>query len=221
MANVVHPVRPEFAKRYAVSHRAPPEPNSETLPAEVAARLFARASELDVAYGDNIAVPDRRAMTDLRVVADLRAAAIEAGISARAFDAALAELAGTAPERVPEVGGKPRPRRVWALAAGVMAFIAVGVVAVQQSRPWKHSVPTVDEAFVLRCMTADEAAGLVLPVLGDPTNSQLKASAQTPRVLTVRTTPAQMRNVRAVLAEHEPTGSQAVCAPRSASNVTP
>jgi hypothetical protein len=82
-------------------------------------------------------------------------------------------------------------------------------------------VPTVAEAFVLRCMTANEAAGLLLPVLGDLANTQLKASAHTPRVLTVRTTPAQMRNVRAVLAEHDGTGSPATCAPRPASTVTP
>ena len=201
-------------------HRPPPGPNARDLPAEVAARLLARASELDVAYGDDVAVAGRHAVTDLRAVADLRAAATEAGISARAFDAALAELEGAEQAPVPDVAGKLRRRpRMWALAVGVATVIAAGVVTVVQLRPWTPTAPTVEEAFVFRCMSAEEATSLILPVLGDPRNTQLSIHPSAPRVLTVRTTPAQMRNVRTVLAEHEGTGSPATCPARPTSAV--
>src|SRR5947209_553377 len=51
----------------------------DRVPADIAARLTARAAEIDAADADNVSV------------AELRTAAIEAGIGAEAFDAAVAE----------------------------------------------------------------------------------------------------------------------------------
>ena len=60
--------------------RHSPKPNPEVLSEPVRTRLLERATELDAAYRVG------------GTVAELRAAAIEAGISASAFDAALAEM---------------------------------------------------------------------------------------------------------------------------------
>ncbi|MEO7520176.1 MAG: hypothetical protein ABIW79_00030 [Gemmatimonas sp.] len=195
-------------------HRPPSlEASAEVVPAEVAARLLARASELDMQYGDDNAVVTQSVEIDLRAVTDLRKAAIEAGISRRAFDAAFAELGRVEQDRVPDVSRRPMRRsRMWGLVAAAVTVIAAGAIAVEQSRPWMPTAATVEEAFVLRCITAEEATPLVLSVVGDPRNTQLTIHTSAPRVLTIRTTPAQMRNVRAVLAEYEGTGSPAGCA---------
>ena len=60
--------------------RHSPKPNPEVLSEPVRTRLLERATELDAAYRVG------------GTVAELRAAAIEAGILAPAFDAALAEM---------------------------------------------------------------------------------------------------------------------------------
>ena len=194
-----------------------PELDAGLLPADAAARLLARASELDMALRDSDAVLDHHVANDVRAVTDLRTAAIQAGISARAFDVALAEMIGTEQARVPDGSEAPRRLfRMWTLAAAAATLIAVGTVALEQSWPWRPAVPTVDEAFVLRCMTAEDAVPLILPVIGDLRNTEFTSNQRTPRVLTVRTTQANMRNVRSVLAEHEGTGSPATCVPRTA-----
>jgi hypothetical protein len=72
-----------------VERRPAAPPDLQVLPDREAARLLARASELDA---------ERRAGTP---VTELRAAAAEAGISAPAFEAALA---------APRAGGGTRSR---------------------------------------------------------------------------------------------------------------
>lgn len=191
-------------------HRLPAEPDAEVLPESAAARLLARASELDAARGAGAAVTE------------LRAAAAEAGISARAFDAALAELHGTGQARVPAVSGRLRRRpRTWALAAGLAALIGAGALAVTQTRvPAGAAAPVVEEAFLLRCLSPGEAAELIRPLLTLPTNGIVYSPAHAPRVLTVRATPAQIQNARSVLDRYESAGSPA-CAPGPAPAVNP
>lgn len=109
--------------------RPPPDSDAERLPASAAARLIERASELDVHHAAGSAV------------ADLRAAAAEAGISARAFNAALAELHGQENAPVPEVQVVPRTR----------------------SRKWV--APVVEASILLRCLSPGEAAALMSPLL--------------------------------------------------------
>src|SRR5688572_27726870 len=101
-----------------MQHRLPPKPEPEVLTESVAARLLARASELDAARLAGVSV------------SELRAAAVEAGISTRAFDAALAELQGAEQARVPDVTAQPRRApKTRALAAKVAALVfAAGAV---------------------------------------------------------------------------------------------
>jgi len=108
----------------------PREPTAagNVIPEELASRLLARASELDVLRSD-----------DLTIV-DLRAAAAEAGISGPAFDAALSELRRTGRVRTSE--DVPHRRNVlrWgtALIAGA-ALIAGGIFAA--TRPHASNPP--------------------------------------------------------------------------------
>lgn len=173
--------------------------DAEVLPDPVTARLLSRASELDAARGAGA------------TLVELRAAAVEAGISARAFDAALAELHGAGQGRLPDVSGQPRRRpQMWALGVGIAALIAAAPAA----------APMVQEAFLLRCLSPGEAAELIRPVLGLRTNSVVYSPAHAPRVLTIHATPAQIRNVRSVLDRYEGAGSPA-CARGPAPAVTP
>lgn len=99
-------------------------PISNVLPDAIASRLLARASELDALRNDDVAV------------ADLRAAAAEAGISAPAFDAALAELRHTG--RVPANDGLPRRRRGVRSGAALLAgavVIAAGILVTRLPSP--------------------------------------------------------------------------------------
>jgi hypothetical protein len=189
-----------------VQKRFHAEPDTERLPEPAATQLLTRASELDAA---------RAAVFS---VADLRAAASEAGISACAFDAALAELQGTGQAHVPDVRGQPRRRsRLWAFAAAGVALIAAGALAVSHRAPAGEAAvpgaPMVDEAIVLRCLSPGEAAELIRPLLRLRSNTVVYAPAHAPRVLTVRGTPAQLRHVKAVLEKYEGASSPA-CAPR-------
>lgn len=170
---------------------------TKVLPEPAAAQLLARASELDAA---------RLASAE---IAELRAAAAEAGISTGAFDAALSELQAVERAPVPDVGGQHRRARRWALGAGVAALIAAATLAWTQMRaPTAVAAPIVEEAIVLRCLAPGEAAEFVRPLLGD-LGTVVYSPAQAPRVLTIRATPAQIEDIRAVLDQHEAAGSPA------------
>ncbi len=184
-------------------HR-PDEPDGEVLPEQIASRLLTRASELDAA---------QRAGT---VVAELRAAATEAGISPAAFEAALSELHEEKAQVPAAVDPRWRVRR-WAVVSAVLAaLLAIGTLYVgRRVTPTVASAGTVEEAFLLRCLTPGEAAELVRPILSLSTNTVVYSPDHAPRVLTVRATPEQLRNVRSVLERHEGTGSGA-CAARPA-----
>jgi len=177
-----------------VQHRRPADRDAEVLPDKVATRLLARASELDAAGAK---------------VSDLRAAAAEAGISTRAFDEALAELEE---EQVPDVSVlPPRRSRMWMLAAGVAALIAI--FAIGRTFPPAASgttAPMIEEAIQLRCLSAGQAAALIRPHLNLRTNT-IVYSAGAPGVLTIRATAAQIQNVKSVLDQYEssPPGSPA------------
>jgi hypothetical protein len=191
----------------------PTHPDPEPLPEPVAARLLARASELDAALRAGSVAVD-----------DLRAAAGEAGISARAFDAALAELREGEEARVPDVGGpRRRRRRPWALvAAGVALFVVstwvVARRAVPPDVPAVGGVPMVHEAILLRCLSATEAIALIRPHLTHPENTAQFARGS--RVLTVRATPAQLLELKAALEQYEGTGSP-TCPSRPPGAATP
>lgn len=180
--------------------RLPAEPNSEVLSNPVAERLLERASELDAALrGGTLAV------------SELRSAATEAGISPQAFDAALAELRDTEEASAPNVTAPPPARRrTWALAAAVMALIAVGTLGVARRAPVDAAgAPMIERAFLVRCLSADQAAALIRPVLDLPTNTVVVSPERAPGVLTVRATSAQFEKVRLVLDPYEGAGAPA------------
>jgi hypothetical protein len=176
--------------------RRPTDPDAEVLPAKVAERLITRASELDAAF------------TSGATLAELRAAAAEAGISSRAFDAAVAEMR-VAEEAPPVAQPKSRKRpALMALAAGIgVLFLAsTALVSVRASSGDASAVTSmVEEAIVLRCVTAREAIGLVRPVRHPSTTLTIRPEA--PRILRVRGTDAQIRDIRSVLAPFEGDGA--------------
>jgi hypothetical protein len=92
------------------------------------------------------------------------------------------------------------------IAAGALFVIPRMVVSTSSAGP-----PMVEQAFLLRCLAPGEAAELVRPLLELPANRVAYSPVNAPRVLTVHATPAQLRNVRSVLDEHERPGS-AACA---------
>ena len=179
-------LREDFDFRREVSMKGPHRPvlEREVLPNQLSERLLARAAELDAAQrvGANIA--------------ELRAAAAEAGISPAAFDTALEELRGV--QQAPAVPSPRRRPRIGGLALALLAVILVGSFAVGRAVV-PPTIPTIEQAFLLRCLPVGEAAELVRPML-EPQSGMIMASpTRAPRVLTVRTTPEQMPVVRALL----------------------
>jgi hypothetical protein len=190
-----------------MQHRRPVRPVAEVLSEPDAARLLARASELDAANRGGAAV------------ADLRAAAAEAGISTGSFDAALGELEAAEQARVPDVSGRRQRARRWAFGAAVAALIAVGTLAVLEMRApgdaaTPGGVPIVEEAVLLNCLSPAEAAEVIRPILDEQTTIVVSPD-RAPRVITIRATPAQMERVRSVLDRYEGAGSTA-CATNTA-----
>jgi hypothetical protein len=195
-----------------VDHRHPANRDDEVLPDPVAARLLDRASQLDAALRTGAPV------------AELRAAAAEAGISAAAFDAALAELRAAEEQRTRQATERPRRSRARPLAAVLLGLAAFASMAVfRRATPVDNAaaaaVPVVEQAFLLRCLSSGEAAELMRPLLQLPTNTIVHSPARAPRVLTVRGTAEQMASVKALLDKHESAGS-AACASPSAPAVT-
>lgn len=190
-----------------MDHRHPANRDDEVLSDPVAARLLDRASQLDAALRTGAPV------------AELRAAAAEAGISAAAFEAALAEMRAEDEQRTPRA--VDRTRRAWArpLVVGLLGLAAFASMAVVRTPTpageAAASVPTVEQSFLLRCLSPGEAAELIRPLLQLPANTIVHAPARAPRVLRVTGTAEQMASVKALLDKHESAGS-AACASRPA-----
>lgn len=186
--------------------RLPTNRDDEVLPEPVAARLIDRAIEIDGALRTGAPI------------AELRAAAAEAGISAAAFEAALAELRAAGEQRAPKA--TERRRRSWerplvAALLGLAAFVSMAVVRIpnQVGDAAAAAVPTVEQAFLLHCLSPGEAAELVRPLLQLPANTIVHSPARAPRVLRVRGTAEQMVSVKALLDKHESAGSAACATP--------
>jgi len=189
-----------------VDHRHPANRDDEVLPEPVAARLIDRAIELDAAQRTGAPVDE------------LRAAAAEAGISALAFEAALAELRASEDQRTHRASERPRRSRARpfvAVLVGLAAF--VGYAGLRRATPVDNAsaaaVPVVEQAFLLRCLSPGEAAELMRPLLQLPTNTIVHSPARAPRVLRVRGTADQMTSVKALLDKHESAGSAACALP--------
>ncbi len=170
-----------------------PEPERDVLPSHVSDRLLARAAELDAAL---------KGGTEL---AKLRAAAAEAGISSSAFDAALDEMRGAG--QAPAVQSSRRRPRIAALVLGVSALALAGAVTVSRG-VGAPTVAMVEQAFLLRCLPPGEAAELMRPVLKRASNAVMFSPVHAPRVLTVRATPEQMGELRALLDRHDDAACQ-------------
>ena len=171
-------------------------PDAEPLPEPMASRVLTRASELEAKHSADA------------TVAELRAAALEAGISVPAFDAALAEIRAGEQPQVLETSGPPTRRSRLGTVAAVIAVLAVAAmytvsrrvvpVSAVEARP-----AVVEEAVLLRCLPAGEAAELIRPLLSLPTNTIVNSPEVAPRVLTIRATPEQMQKVRALLEKQQ------------------
>jgi len=177
----------------------PPEPDRDIIPQRVAERLLARASVLDATQAAG------------STVTALRAAALEAGISEGAFDAALAELRGAEQTGAPEVRERPRrPLRMWAMAAMVVALVAVSRLAFPVGAPPTPIAATmVEEPLLLQCLSPAEATELIRPLLPLPDNTIV--ASRDSRVLTIRGTPEQIGDVLSTLDRYE-TGGSPACA---------
>lgn len=188
-----------------MDHRHPANRDDEVLPEPVATRLIDRAIELD------------RALRTGAPVAELRAAAAEAGISAAAFEAALAELRAAEGQRIFTPTEQPRRSRARPLVAvllGLAAFASMAFFrAITPAGDAAATVPVVEQAFLLRCLSPGEAAELIRPLLQLPTNTIVHSPARAPRVLRVGGTAEQLVSVKALLDKHESAGSAACATP--------
>ena len=195
-------------------NRPPQEPDPERLTQSAAERLLTRASDLDAAHG---------AGSDVRA---LRSAAAAAGISMPAFDAALAELREADKAPLLEVRDQLRRRaRFWGLSVAGMLVFALGAVfffwLVRRSPvDAKPDVPDVEEAILLSCLSPGEAADMVRPLLNLQSNTIVISPERAPRVLTLRATPTQLEEVKAILSKFEDPASQ-TCATRPTPPPTP
>jgi hypothetical protein len=160
-------------------------------------RLLARASELDVADRSGAAVND------------LRAAAMEAGISASAFDKALAEMRDAERPRVPAF--PIRRSRVRPLMAAAVGMIVAGLLVLGRtlSTPIPATPAMTEEAIVLRCLAPAEAAELIRSDLQLKTNAVWFSEDRAPHLLNVRGTRDQISRVKATLDDREQPNSPA------------
>lgn len=185
------------------------ERERKVLSEQLATRVLTRASELDAALKAGA------------TVAELRRAALEAGISAEAFEAALAELQDDA-ARVPDAnvrrvrGGRGgRGGRSWFFAVVIGLVMTVGAYGIARRRtPDVLAVPMVEEAFVLRCLAPGQAAALVRPLMRLPQNTVTISPERAPGMITGRGTPDQMQQVRLLLDRYEEPAACPAAPPR-------
>ena len=182
---------------------SPRDRRFDNLPDAQAARLLERASELDAVRRNELAI------------ADLRAAALEAGISAEAFEAALAEMQSASPSQPATAVDRPwRRRRRRALTLAAVALIMAGMVGVLRERGGAVAAEVaparlVEEAIVLQCLTPGEAATLLRPILRDGSATIRSSPSSAPRVLTIRAPQPSLEQAKKLLADHESSGSAA------------
>jgi hypothetical protein len=166
-----------------VSRRIPGSPDPGAIPATAAERVLARASELDGAWVS---------------VTDLRAAAREAGISAPAFEAALAEVTKAGQLRTTNAWRQTRRRwSPWLLTAAGAGLIAAGGWAVS-GRALVSADAIVDEALAVHCLSAGHAIQLIRSHETLANSVELRIGARSDVVM-VRAKPARLKQVKALL----------------------
>jgi len=164
----------------------------ELLPKAVAERLLARASELDA---------------NSATITELRAAAVEAGISAHAFDAALAEVqqAKAVETPAPPMVRRRTVLRLGAAAAAVLAvFLAFAMVIVPSRQPVPAPGMT-PFSLTPACISAEQAASVARPLL-DPSGT-VEAHGSSLRIVG---TNAQIQHIQSAIEAYE--RSTAACA---------
>ena len=171
----------------------PPDRDPQVLSEPTAARLLARASELDEL---------RRAGS---TVAELRAAAAEAGISGPAFDAALTEMQQQAVQApVPNPIRKPRRLgRVFGLATASMIALLFGARMLfpvpGSSAP---AAGIAEETILLNCLSRGDAAELVKRQFRTD-GSNVTIDMKTSGALIVRGTPEQVARAITAIQDFE------------------
>ena len=158
-----------------------PEP---ALSDPAAAKLLARASELDAALKGSTSI------------ATLRAAAAEAGISSAAFEAALLEAEAERQAQTPAAGS--RRQKTWPrLAAAAVLLLAMITIGVQRS-----TLPAgiIERALLVRCLPPQDAAELIRPYLDRTSKVVIPRGS---RVLRIRATPAQLERIQSALDQAE------------------
>src|ERR1043166_4530041 len=121
-----------------------PESERKVLSHDASERLFARAAELDAAEKAGAEVDK------------LRAAAVEAGISRRAFDAALDEMHDTPRALVRSTPSRAERIRARIIGTTVLIIVAIVGLVVRSRGP-----TMIDQSFTLRCLSVNDAAKLV------------------------------------------------------------
>lgn len=160
-------------------------PKRERLPAAAVKRVLDRATALDAEHGSSVPV-------DV-----LRAAAHEAGISAEAFDTALAEE-----RRVPVTPKSRKPR--WWVVFAVAAITLGSVVAIPSWGLFRTSprppiqIGAVEETFVLRCADQSTVSERVRASMQEKRAVvRMWYNSKETRVLHVRAMPDVMTKIRA------------------------
>ena len=188
-----------------MNRRLPEKPEVQVLDEPLAARVLARASELESALGASV------------TVTDLRAAAAEAGISTRAFDAALAEVQNAERAHIPPSGPRGRRRLMWPITVMFAFLITVATFAVGRTvapAPVPAAGSMVEEAFLLRCLSQSQAAEMIRPVLRDRTHATIYAPGNAAGILRIHATPEDMQRARSVIDKYEGPGAPTCTVPR-------
>ena len=140
-------------------------------------------------------------------VETLRAAAIEAGISPAAFEAALAEM--RAEQALPVIARKrwTAQRILMAMAVGVMVSLAATMLVIP-NRASRAERATGE--VVVRCLPMETAAGIARSTLG--ANSEITTRPGS-RVLRFIGSPTDLQRLTAALADAEKTATSCTNAP--------
>lgn len=169
----------------------------ERLPDSLAAQVLQRASEIDASGQAGTSI------------LDLRQAALAAGISAHAFDRALAEVqqqpVGISEIAKPPVRAAHRGFRFIGMFTILMLALLIPLAFLSRTgrSVRENAGPTMVDAIIeLRCLSPSDA-GLLLRPLFPKGKSSMSWSDRAPRELRIHSTATQIRLMREKVAEVE------------------
>lgn len=110
--------------------------------------------------------------------------------------------------------------RLYRVGIGILIVGSLGLYVGRRMVPTPTGAATSERAFLVQCLTAEEAGAIARPLLG-PSGQMIYAGEPGRGVVTVRGTPEQIRDVTAALEQAAQRGLQTCRVPSLAPPATP